>query len=88
MHHPNGPALSVNYAFDSASETGLRGKEKGHSQQGRKWPFLVLSLGTNCFRWVRGWAGHAGLCLQVAGTHSDRKHNCTLSAQDTLLLNH
>lgn len=36
MHHPNGPALSINYGFDSASKFGLRGKEKGHSQQERK----------------------------------------------------
>lgn len=36
MHHPNGPALSINYGFDSASKSGLRGKEKGHSQQERK----------------------------------------------------
>lgn len=28
MHHPNGPALSINYDFDSASKSGLRGKEK------------------------------------------------------------
>lgn len=27
-HHPNGPALSINYDFDSASKSGLRGRGK------------------------------------------------------------
>lgn len=36
MHHPNGPALSINYDFDSLSKSGLRGEEKGHLRHERK----------------------------------------------------
>lgn len=36
MHHPNGLALSINYDFDSASKSGLRGKEKGYFRRERK----------------------------------------------------
>lgn len=36
MHHPNGPALSINCDFDSASKSGLSGEEKGHLRHERK----------------------------------------------------
>lgn len=38
MHHPNGPALSINYDFGSASKSGLSGggEEKGHLRHERK----------------------------------------------------
>lgn len=50
MHHPNGPALSINYAFDSASKSGLRGKEKRTLTTGKKVGILSFVPWISCYR--------------------------------------